>query len=312
MNGPSSSSAASTPHGVHVRLSGFPVALESTLLLHGVPADAAMPLHQQLCEIVSARGATPALVAVLDGTPVVGVSDAELAALLAAPKVVKANASNLGIVLHRRMNAATTVSVTMELAAAAGVRVFATGGIGGAHRGYGESWDVSSDLAALARYPVAVIASGTKSILDVPSTREMLETLGVPVVGFRTDRFPAFYLRESEATVDARFDDEADLAAYIGAELRRTGRGVLVANPIPEADQIQPGMWQHWLDQAEALCSDVTGRDVTPRLLARLHEVSSGKTLSANIALVKSNAALAAGIARLLGHQPKTDPAVPV
>lgn len=307
MNGPSSSSAASTPYGVHVRLSGSPVALESTLLLHGVPADAAMPLHQQLCGIITGRGATPALVAVLNGTPVVGVSDAELAALLAAPKVVKANASNLGILLHRRMNAATTVSVTMELAAAAGVRVFATGGIGGAHRGYGANWDVSSDLTALARYPVAVVASGTKSILDVPSTREMLETLGVPVVGFRTDRFPAFYLRESDAAVDARFDDEADLAAFITSELKRTGRGVLVANPIPEADQVQPGMWHHWLDQAQALCSDVAGRDVTPRLLARLHEVSGGKTLAANIALVKSNASLAAGVAMQLGNLPKSD-----
>jgi len=275
------------------------VALETTLLAHGVPRASAMDLHRELCEIVTAAGAHPAPIGVLSGEPVVGMTPEELEVLLAEPDPPKLNTSNLGLALARGWTGGTTVSATAELAAAAGVAWFATGGLGGVHRGYGERLDISSDLLALTRFPVAVVASGVKSLLDVESTREALETLGVPVVGFGTDAFPAFYRRDSGAGVDARFDDEAELAAFCIAETCRTGRGVLVCNPIPEADEAPEGEWNLWLAEAEkrAAAAGATGRGVTPAVLAALHEVSGGRTLAANLALVKANAALAGRLA---------------
>lgn len=278
------------------------VALETTLLLHGVPRQSAAELARTLVEIVRKHGASPTLIALVRGQAIVGLNDAELAELLAAPDVPKANTANLGVLMHRSRHAATTVSTTMELAASAGVRVFATGGLGGVHRGCAEHFDVSSDLAALTRFPVAVVSSGVKSILDVVATREALETLGVPVVGFRTDRFPAFYQRESAAGVDARFDDPADLTGFIRTELARSGRGVLVVNPVPPEHEIDASKWRTWLDLANdhARTKGVTGRDLTPALLATVHELSGGETLRANVELVKSNAVLAAKIAAAL------------
>lgn len=279
-----------------------PVALETTLLVHGVPADSSPGLHRELCEAVRARGAAPVLVGVVAGVPTVGMSEEELRTMLSAREVPKANTSNLGVLMHCGSHAATTVSATMELAAAAGVRAFATGGIGGVHKGYAEALDVSSDLAALARFPVAVVSSGVKNILDVAATREALESLGVPVVGLRTDRFPAFYLRDGGCGVDARFDDESDLAAFVRRELARTGRGVLVANPIPDADELDATTWNGWLAQAELEAREqgVSARAVTPFVLSRVHALSRGATLRANIALVKNNAAAAAMIAARL------------
>jgi pseudouridine-5'-phosphate glycosidase len=253
--------------------------------------------------IVASEGATPLCVGIVEGVPVVGLSRDQLATLLAKDSVAKANTANMGVLLHRRRDGATTVSTTMECAAAAGVRVFATGGLGGVHMGYGQRLDISADLAAFTRFPVAVVTSGVKSILDVVSTREALETLGVCVVGFRTDRFPAFYLRESEAGVDARFDDERELASFVKAELARTGRGIVVANPIPAEHELPRELWQTWLAQAVRDTADVaaSGRDVTPALLGRLHALSGGRTLAANIELVKSNARLAAKLAAAMG-----------
>lgn len=282
-----------------------PVALETTLLVHGVPRSSAMELHRELGAIVRAKGASPCLIGVIDGTPTVGMTDAELETLLAAPQVAKANTSNLGVLIARKAHAATTVSTTMELAAAAGIGFFATGGLGGVHKGFGTRWDVSADLWALTRYPLGVVASGVKSILDVTSTREMLETMGVPVVGFRADRFPAFYLRESEAGVDARFDDAQELAAFVRFETTRTGRAVLVVNAIPKEHEIKKSDWDTWLAQAEqrAAAQGASGRDATPAILAALHEISAGATLRANIELVKSNVALAATLARAAADQ---------
>lgn len=278
------------------------VALETTLLLHGVPRAGAADLARSLQEIVRVHGASPTLIALFRGQAIVGLSDAELAELLSAASVPKANTANLGVLMHRAQHAATTVSTTMELAAAAGVRVFATGGLGGVHRGCAEHFDVSSDLAAFTRFPVAVVSSGVKSILDVVATREALETLGVPVVGFRTDRFPAFYQRESAAGVDARFEDVSDLAGFVRMELARSGGGVLVVNPVPVEHEVDGGKWRSWLDLAmeRARSEGVTGRDLTPALLAAVHELSGGETLRANVELVKSNAALAAQIAARL------------
>eukprot|EP00913_Durusdinium_trenchii_P006164 g5776.t1 len=211
----------------------------------------------------------------------------ELDALLSAESVAKANTANLGVLMARNQHAATTVSATMELAASSGVRVFATGGLGGVHPGLGQRLDISSDLAAFTRFPVAVVTSGVKSILDVESTREALETLGVPVVGYRTDAFPAFYLRDSDADVDARFDDLDELASFVSAELTRTGRGVVVANPIPEASEIDPRDWADWLARAERAADEqgAAGRGRTPALLAALHDLSGSRTLEANLAL---------------------------
>ena len=279
------------------------VALESTLLLHGVPHETAEPLARELSEIVRSHGVSPALVGVVAGQPIVGLTDEELLTLLNAESVPKANTSNLGVLIHRKSHAATTVSATMELAHAAGLRVFATGGIGGVHHGLAHRLDISADLAALARLPIAVITSGTKSLLDVPSTREALETLGVPVVGFQTDRFPAFYIRESAAGVDARFDTVADLAPFVMAELARTNRAIVIANPVPEPDAITQYEFDAWLDDAQSRAPDASGRDVTPAILSALHEASGGRTLRANLSLVRANTELAAQLCRsMLGN----------
>lgn len=282
------------------RVGPCPVALETTLLVHGVPRARARGLAAELDSTVRVEGASPVFVGVVSGRAVVGLSGAELGELLDAERVPKANTSNLGVLMHRGGHAATTVSATMELSAAAGVRVFATGGLGGLHHGLAERPDISADLGAFTRFPVAAVTSGVKSLLDVEGTRELLETLGVCVVGFRTDRFPAFYRRESGAGVDARFDEVADLAKFVKSELARTGRGIVVANPVPPAFEIDLASWDRWLSEAQSTAAG--GRDVTPTVLGRLHEVSGGATLSANIELVKSNAALAGKLARAMGE----------
>ena len=275
------------------------VALETTLLVHGVPASASMGLFLDLQAQVRAAGAEPALCGVVDGRGVVGMTEAELRAMLAGGPVAKVNSANLGLLMHRGAMGATTVSGTLELAAAAGLRVMATGGIGGIHAGYGERWDVSSDLAALAHLPVAVVASGVKSILDVVSTREALESLGVPVLGYRTDRFPAFYLTDGGVGVDARFDDVAALASFVAFELRRRSRGILICHPVPVEHAIAPDVWAGWLAAAEGRAGGA-GRDVTPRVLAALHALSGGATLRTNLALARANARLAGELAAAL------------
>lgn len=276
------------------------VALETTLLVHGVPRHAAPSLLADLDAIIRKERAHPALIGLVAGVPTVGMTKDELGSMLAdrALPVPKAGPANLGPLIHAGANAATTVGATMEIAAAAGVRVFATGGLGGVHRTYARRLDISADLAALARYPVAVVSSGVKSLLDVESTREALETLGIPVIGFRTDRFPAFYLRESDADVDATFDDLETLARFITRELARAGRGIVVANPVDPDHAIDPALWRSWLDQAESIAGpSAIGRDATPRILDALHTVSGGRTLDTNLELVKSNARLAASLA---------------
>lgn len=300
------------------------VALETTLLIHGVPPDAARPLADRLAAIVRAEGAEPALVGVVDGAAVVGMTDGQLDQLLAAANgpghggpgsIPKLNTGNLGPALFRGTHGATTVSATMELAAAAGVRVFATGGLGGVHRtpaGAAPHFDISADLGAFARFPVAVVTSGVKSILDLAATRELLETLGVCVVGYQTDDFPAFYMRRcdkalgaSVGPVDARFDDAGELAAFIRFELDRARRGIVVCNPIPVEHEVSPIDWRRWLAAAEgrAHAAGAGGRAVTPAVLGALHEVSEGATLKANIALIENNARLAAQIAAKIGGQ---------
>jgi len=278
------------------------LALETTLLCHGVARERAAGLNDDLAKIAGAGGVPAALIGVVQGRAVAGVSRDELAEMVAVG-VAKANTSNLASLMAAGSSAATTVSATMEIAAAAGLRVFATGGIGGVHRGYGEHLDVSGDLAALARFPVAVVASGVKSILDVGATREALEALGVPVWGFRTDAFPEFYRRGRDHGVDARFDSIEGLTDAVARTLARTGRGILIANPIPVEAEISEDDWGGWLSAAEARVRLVgaRGRGVTPAMLSALHELSGGRTLEANLALVRANTGLGAAIAAGIG-----------
>lgn len=277
------------------------LALETTLLLHGVPRGEGLPLANELAAITRKAGTEPMFVGLWRGRGVVGLSPAQLAALAKSPRVHKANTANLGVFMHRREHAATTVSTTLELAHAAGLKVMATGGIGGVHRGYAARLDVSADLLALTRFPLAVVCSGVKSLLDVVSTREALETLGVPVIGWKTDRFPAFYSRDGGAGVDAVFEDIADLAGFCRAELTRTGRGALVVNPIAKEHEIPPERFERWLRRVGVRPG--AGRGETPRVLAALHELSKGETLRANIALVRGNVALGAGLARAIARR---------
>ncbi len=278
------------------------VALETTLLVHGVPRSEARALSQRLEKAVRDGGANPALIGLVDGVATIGMTSQELDLLLDAPDVPKANTANLGVLAHRKSHAATTVSTTMELAALAGIRVFATGGIGGVHKGYDTHFDVSADLTALARFPVAVVCSGAKSILDISATREALETLGVTVIGYQTDCFPMFYCRESSEPVDVRFDDPEDITRFISHELARTGRGIMIANPIPADDELDARALNKWTTKAfaEAQKAGISGRGVTPFVLGRLHELSEGTTLRANIALIENNARLAGALAAAL------------
>ena len=274
------------------------VALETTLLVHGIPRPRVHDVAAQLNQAVAHEKARPALVGIVRGRPVAGMSDAEFADMLALDDVPKVNRANLGLILASGRSGATTVSATAELAHLAGIRYFATGGIGGVHRNYAAHLDISADLAALAAHPVAVVTSGCKNILDIAATREALETLGIPVVGFRTDTFPAFYQRSSGIPIDASFDAHAELADFVAFELERSGRGIVVCNPIPESDEIPLDRWNAWLTRAESQRTGV-GRDATPAILAAVHRLSDGRTVEANIALARSNAALAGALAAL-------------
>jgi len=287
------------PNNLTNRAQPKAVALETTLLVHGVPTPSAKPLADELAQIVIDQGATAALIGIVQGIPTVGMTNQELDDMLAADHVLKANTANLGVALHQKINAATTVSTTMELASAAGVQVFATGGIGGVHKNYHKHLDISSDLAAFTRFPVAVVTSGVKSILDVESTREALESLGILVIGYQTNSFPAFYLRESDAQVDVRIDDPKELSSLINSELARTSRGIVVANPIPQEHELDQTQWTQWLTEARIAAerSGANGRAMTPVILGNLHQLSNGATLTANLALIRSNAALAGQLA---------------
>lgn len=273
------------------------VALETTLLAHGLPAGEGLPLAKELDAIIESRDARPATIGVLDGVPIVGMTRDELTSFLGRANIEKANTANLGPLIYQGATAATTVSATVSLAASAGIRVMATGGLGGVHRNMDQRLDISADLTALAQHPVAIVSSGVKAILDVASTRELLETLGIPVVGYKTDTFPAFYLTDSESGVDATFDKVDDIAGFARHHLASTGRGVLVVQPVPAEHAIEPHLWHQWLEEAQAATPAVQGRAATPAVLETLHRISDGKTLLTNLALVRANADLAAQVA---------------
>ena len=282
------------------------VALETTLVTHGLPHPQGLEAALELEGIVRAGGATPVTVGILDGAVRVGLARAELERIATSRDVAKVNLGNLGAVVASGVAGSTTVAATLFVAAEAGIRVFATGGIGGVHRDVAESGDVSADLVALGRFPVAVVCAGAKAILDLPRTVEMLETLGVPVLGFGTDEFPAFYWRASGQRVDRRCDSVDELARVARAhwELGLT-TGVLIANPIPEADELPRAAYELALEGAlaEAAERGLRGREVTPFLLDRLSELTGGATVKANLALLRNNARVAAELARALARE---------
>jgi pseudouridine-5'-phosphate glycosidase len=278
------------------------VALESTLIAHGLPWPLNLETAQAAEAAVRDEGGVPATIAVWRGRPTIGLGAAELAELANSRGVHKASRRDLALALARGHTAATTVAATMFLAHQAGIRLFATGGIGGAHRGDAYAWDISADLIELARTPVAVVCAGAKSILDLPRTLEILETHGVPVAGYGTDEFPAFYLRTSGERVPARVDTPEQAATLLRAHWDLAGAGVVVAQPVPAEVALAPAELEDALSQAErqAVAAGVHGAELTPFLLARLAEATQGKTLRANKALVIANARLAARIAGAL------------
>lgn len=279
------------------------VALESTVVTHGLPhpdgVDAALALEREVTE----HGATPATIGVLDGVIRVGLDRVELERLATSSHVTKLNLSNLAAVVSSGGLGSTTVAATMFAAERSGISVFATGGIGGVHRGASTSGDVSSDLTALSRIPVAVVCAGAKAILDLPRTVEMLETLGVPVFGLQTDTFPAFYRRSSGLPVDRRFETVAELAGALRNHFALgLGTGVLVANPIPTADEMPLELYERSLSSAlQAVQAEgVRGRAVTPFLLEAMRRTTGGESVKANLSLLRHNARVAAQLAKEL------------
>jgi len=277
------------------------VALESTIISHGMPYPTNVEMAREVEGIVRANGAVPATIAVLDGRCQVGLDAAQLEQLATQPDVFKATTRDLPWLMAAGRTGATTVAATMRLAALAGIRVFATGGIGGVHRGAAASMDISADLTELGITPVCVVSAGVKSILDIGLTLERLETLGVPTIVHGSDEFPSFYSRSSGFAAPRRLDSPALIAAHLNATWNVLGltTGVSVANPIPVADEIPAHEIARAIDAAlaELDALGVTGQDVTPFLLAKVVERTEGRSLTANLALVRNNAAVAAQIA---------------
>ena len=276
------------------------VALETTLVSHGLPQPDGVEVALELEQAVRDGGAVPATIGVLDGSVRVGMAPAEIERLASAKSVTKVNLSNLASQISNGPAGSTTVAATVFVASRVGIGVFATGGIGGVHRDVGESGDVSSDVIALSRWPVAVVCAGAKAILDLPKTVEMLETLGVPVLGFHTDEFPAFYRRSSGIPVDYRYDDVASLAAAVSEHfVLRVGTGVVVANPIPAESEMPRELYERSLTTAlaDASAKGVQGRAVTPFLLERMRELTEGASVFSNRALLVNNARAAAELA---------------
>ena len=283
------------------------VALESTIIAHGMPFPDNLATGRALEAAVRDEGAIPATIAVLDGAIRIGLSDAELQRIASDPELPKLSRRDLPAVLARRGSGATTVAATMIAAHMAGIRIFATGGIGGVHRGAETSFDVSADLEELARTPVAVVCAGAKSILDLPKTMEVLESKGVPVVGFGTDELPAFYCWESGIAVPLRVDTAAEAAALIAMQVRLGyPGGVVIGVPIPQADALPSDAIDAAIEAALAKAerSRIVGKAVTPFLMKRIVAATGGRALKANIALAVNNARVAARIARRAGRAP--------
>lgn len=285
---------------------GRPVlALESTILTHGLPRPRNREVGLETEALVREAGVEPATIGVVAGVPTVGLDHAEIERLCASDDVVKASTRDLPVARTRRLDAGTTVAATAWLAHRAGIRVFSTGGLGGVHRGANETFDESADLPSLAVTPITVVSAGVKSILDIGATLERLETLGITVVGYRTDRYPGFYVADSGLPVPARVESAAE-AAGVARSRDELGvaSAVLVANPIPEAEQLDPAVHDRVLAEAlrAADAAGVTGHDTTPFLLDFVQRATGGRSLEVNLAVYRGNARLGAEIARELAR----------
>ena len=275
------------------------VALESTIISHGLPRPSNLNVAREVEAIVREHGATPATIAILDGVIHIGLTDEQLVAIANRDDISKASSRDLAVLVASQKSAATTVAATAHLAALAGIKVFATGGLGGVHRGANESFDESADLTALSNLDITVVCAGVKSILDVGATLERLETLAIGLVGYQTTAFPGFYLTDSGFTIEHRVDSAAEIAAVIKARsaVGTNNAALLVANPVAKEmnrtkhDEILAG------GLAAASGNGITGKAVTPFLLEYFHTTSQGESLAVNIEIIKSNSALAADIA---------------
>lgn len=276
------------------------VALESTIISHGMPYPQNIETARMLENTVRENGGVPATIAILDGRIRIGITEKELEILGTSKDIKKASRRDLPSIIALKQNAATTVAATMICANLAGIKFFATGGIGGVHRGASESFDISADLLEFTRTPVMVVCAGAKAILDIPHTMEYLETLGVPVFGYQTDEMPAFYYRNSGVKVPQRFDDPADAAEIFRRSINLGYKsGILVGNPVPKEFEMDKAAIEAKIDEAlkDADKQGIKGQAVTPYLLQRLYEITGGESLKTNIELVKNNAALCTKIA---------------
>ncbi|MEH6629746.1 MAG: pseudouridine-5'-phosphate glycosidase [Halopseudomonas aestusnigri] len=276
------------------------VALESTIIAHGMPYPKNVETAREVEEIIRNQGAVPATIAVLDGRIRIGLNDADLERLGQAKDIAKLSRRDLPMIVARKGDGATTVAATMICAALAGISIFATGGIGGVHRGAEGDFDISADLDELSKTSVAVVCAGAKSILDLPKTLEYLETRGVPVIGYKTEQFPAFYCRESGLNAPLSAQDPETIASMLSVQSDLGYEsGAVIANPIPETHAMDAAEMDRVISSAlsSAHKDGVVGKAITPYLLSKIVELTEGRSLEANIALVKNNAVLAANIA---------------
>ncbi len=276
------------------------VALESTIISHGLPRPGNLESAREFEALLAQSGVTPATIALIDGVPKAGLSDADLERIALDESVVKVAARDLGLAMAAKRTGGTTVAATSVLAARAGIRVFATGGLGGVHRGYGESFDESADLTVLSRTPITVVSAGVKSILDIRATLERLETLGVAVVGYRTSRFPAFYLTDSGQDLDWRVDSADEVAAVMAArDAVGDASALLVGNPLPPGKQLDPGLHDRVLAESlsAARAAGIRGKAVTPFLLDYMQRATGGASVAVNLDVARGNIALAGEIA---------------
>lgn len=286
------------------------VALESTIITHGMPYPQNLQMAGEVEAIVRAAGAVPATIALMGGRIRVGLTAPDLEQLAeTGMAAAKASRRDVAALLTAQATAGTTVATTMQAAEMAGIQLFATGGIGGVHRGAELSFDISADLEELSRTPVAVVCAGAKAILDLPKTLEVLETKGVPVIGYGTDDFPAFWTRSSGLRADHRLDTPEAVAELLETQFSLGMGGVLIGNPIPEADAMDPAFIGAMIERAlaDAEAAGIQGKETTPYLLKRIFELTEGKSLVSNIALVKNNAAVAARIAVALAARQVDD-----
>lgn len=282
------------------------VALESTVITHGLPRPQNLQLARDMEKQVRENGATPATIALLDGKIRIGLTDEELIRLSDSDTALKVSHRDFAAAIVKKMDGGTTVAGTMYAANMAGIKVFATGGIGGVHKE--SSFDISTDLRSLAEIPTIVVCAGAKAILDLPATLEYLETMGVPVIGYKTDEFPAFYSRESGLGVSARLDSPEEVADFAKAHWNLGMKsGILVTNPIPETESISKSKMEPIIAKAsaEAIEQGIHGQKLTPFLLNRIGELTRGKSLKANLALLLNNARLAAEIAKEMNAKKK-------